>query len=111
MLRLRFTTEAQPRWKNGQPAHRTTGVDKTNSIQVAIRGARSRCRPSAGMWPPISRMNTGAVSASPIQKRRVMSESSWFGGASAVTVTGSSAMPQIGQIPGPPAGSGDAWGR
>ena len=38
----------------------------------------------AGMWPPISRTNTGRVSTRPIQNRRVMSASSWFGAASAV---------------------------
>ena len=44
---------------------------------------------------------TGSASTSPIQNRRVMSASSGFGGASAVTSSGSSAMPQIGQAPGP----------
>jgi hypothetical protein len=34
MLRWRLTTDAQPRWKNGQPAHSTTGVAKTNWIQL-----------------------------------------------------------------------------
>ena len=31
MLRLRLTTDAQPRWKIGQPAHSTTGVASANS--------------------------------------------------------------------------------
>jgi hypothetical protein len=30
MLRLWLTTDAQPRWKNGQPAHSTTGVASTS---------------------------------------------------------------------------------
>ena len=30
MLRLRWTIDAQARWKNGQPAHRTTGVESAN---------------------------------------------------------------------------------
>ena len=38
--------------------------------------------------------------ARPIQKRRCMSISSGFGGASAVIISGSSAMPHIGQVPG-----------
>ena len=101
MLRLRLTTEAQARWKNGQPAHSTTGVASTNCSQVDRRGDTRSCRPSAGMCPPISRTNTGRASARPIQKRRVMSISSRFGPASAVTSSGSSAMPQIGQLPGP----------
>jgi hypothetical protein len=37
----------------------------------------------------------------PIQKRRVKSTSSGFGPASPVAISGSSAMPQIGQFPGP----------
>jgi hypothetical protein len=28
MFRLRWTIDAQARWKNGHPAHRTTGVDR-----------------------------------------------------------------------------------
>ena len=40
-------------------------------------------------------------SATPTQNRRVMSASSGLGPVSAVTVTGSSAIPQIGQEPGP----------
>jgi hypothetical protein len=44
--------------------------------------------------------STGRVSTAPIQNRRVISRSSGLGPASAVTVRGSSAMPQIGQLPG-----------
>ena len=51
--------------------------------------------------PPISRIITGAASASPIQNRRCMSMSSAFGPTSAVVSSGSSAMPQRGQAPGP----------
>ncbi len=40
-------------------------------------------------------------SARPIHRRRVMSASSGLGPASAVAISGSSAMPQIGQEPGP----------
>src|SRR5258708_29587468 len=43
---------------------------------------------------------SGAVRARLIQKRRVMSRSSGFSSAAAVTVRGSSAMPQIGHEPG-----------
>ena len=45
--------------------------------------------------------SSGAVSARLIQKRRVMSRSSGLSSAAAVTVRGSSAMPQIGHEPGP----------
>ena len=34
------------------------------------RGGTRSCRPSAGIWPPISSTTTGSVSTSPIQKRR-----------------------------------------
>ena len=101
MFRWPERTDAQPRWKNGQPAHRTTGVARANWTQVDVAGGTRPCKPSPGMWLPISRMNTGRVSARPIQKRRVISASSSFGWASADTCTGSSAMPQIGQLPGP----------
>ena len=40
-------------------------------------------------------------SATPTQNRRVMSASSGLGPVSAVTVTGSSAIPQMGHEPGP----------
>jgi hypothetical protein len=30
MFKLRCMIDAQARWKNGHPAHRTTGVDKAN---------------------------------------------------------------------------------
>src|ERR1700722_3062180 len=53
------------------------------------------------MWPPISSKNTGTVSARPIQKRRIMSASSALASGSALTVRGSSAMPQVGELPGP----------
>ncbi len=43
---------------------------------------------------------SGAVSATLIQKRRVMSRSSGLSSLAAVTVRGSSAMPQMGHEPG-----------
>ena len=51
--------------------------------------------------PPISSTKTGTVSAVPIQRRRVMSRSSGLSPVCSVANTGSSAMPQIGQLPGP----------
>ena len=53
------------------------------------------------MWPPISRTKTGNVRTSPTQNRRVMSASSRFSPTSAVALTGSSVIPQMGQLPGP----------
>ena len=99
MLRLRLTIDAQPRSKNGHPAHRTTGVARANWIQIEMCIGTRWC--SAGIrWPPISSRNTGKASARPIQKRRVISASSGLGPASAAAISGSSAMPQIGQLPG-----------
>ena len=99
MLRLRLTTDAQPRAKNGHPAQSTTGVARSSCSQLPICCPKSMCR--LVRCPPISSARTGSVSTKPIQKRRVMSASSGFGPASAVTSNGSSAMPQIGQLPGP----------
>ena len=44
--------------------------------------------------------NSGTLSTRLIQNRRDMSTSSGLAASSAVTVRGSSAMPQIGQLPG-----------
>ena len=70
------------------------GVARTNCNQVASGPPPMRC-------PPIAMRNSGAVSASATQNRRVMSMSSTFGPASAAATSGSNAMPQIGQAPGP----------
>ena len=100
MLRLRFTRLCQPRTKNGQPAHSTTGVPSASWIQLPTCGPPTRCIIPV-RWPPISRATTGTVSTSPIQKRRVKSNNSGLGATSAVATSGSRAMPQIGQLPGP----------
>ena len=99
MFRCQVTNEVQPRWKNGQPHHSTTGVASRNStscrcLNEIICGTRP-----FHISPAIARMNTGTAKATPIQKRRVMSSSSGFS-SFAATVLGSSAMPQIGQSPG-----------
>ena len=39
MLRLRVSSDCQPRTKNGQPAHSTTGVAKANWIQLDSVGS------------------------------------------------------------------------
>src|SRR5439155_1662748 len=98
MFGLRLTIDAHPRSKKGHPPQTTTGVDKTSSIQVAAR-LESRCA-SGGAMPDMPRRRTGAVRTRLTQNRRLMAVSSGFGSSSAVTVRGSSAMPQIGQEPG-----------
>jgi hypothetical protein len=99
MLRLRFFTEAQPRTRKGQPAHRTTGVPNNICTQFDACWLRRLCR--SMRCPPISSTTTGTLSASPIQNRRLMSLSSALGPVISVATTGSSAIPQIGQLPGP----------
>ncbi|MGY4328695.1 hypothetical protein ACVWWG_003112 [Bradyrhizobium sp. LB7.2] len=99
MLRLRVSSDCQPRRKNGQPAHSTTGVAKTSWIQFDSVGSIQLCGPAR--WPPISSTTAGSASAPPIQNRRVMSASSGLGPLSRLATSGSSAMPQIGQLPGP----------
>ncbi len=49
----------------------------------------------------MTQISKGSANAVLIQKRRVMSVSSALGASSRVTCLGSSAMPQIGQSPGP----------
>ena len=101
MFGLRLTSEVQKRWKNGQPPQSTTGVASANSIQESepLFGCClcTRGRPSCGTCRAGCR---GTVSARLTQKRRVMSRSSGFSSADAVTVRGSRAMPQIGHAPG-----------
>ena len=100
MFSLIVRTEAQPRTKNGDPAHRTTGVARASWIHVEADAETASCNGSTRSRP-MPRTRTGRDRATPTQKRRVMSRSSGDGPASAVTVTGSSAMPQIGHDPGP----------
>ena len=100
MFRLRVTSDCQPRTKNGQPPHSTTGVDRTSWLQSHAVGPSAATSPGASI-SPIASARTGTVRARLTQKRRVMSTSSWFGPSSAVTSSGSSAMPHLGQLPGP----------
>src|ERR1035437_6825807 len=98
ILRLRLTTDAQPRWKIGQPPQITTGVASANSshcntvieTESGINcGARS---------DTIAITNTGKASDALTLRRRVMSCNSALSSDGALR--GSSAIPQIGQLPG-----------
>jgi hypothetical protein len=100
MLRLRVTTECQPRTKNGQPAQSTTGVASTSWAHATAACGKNRIGLIAGKSSPSIDQSSGTVSTTPIQKRRVISMSSWFSPSSAVGASGSSAIPQIGQAPG-----------
>ncbi len=100
MLSLRFTTDCQARTKNGQPPQSTVGVARMNSIHVRSR-VDATC---SNGWPGIKSLiaiaSSGMVRIALVQKRRPMSFSSGLSAASAVTVRGSRAMPQIGHVPG-----------
>src|ERR1700674_3164355 len=99
MLVLRFTTDAHPRWKNGQPPQRTTGVASSSSSHGNPQFHGDAMNACGHNMLPMAIASNGAVSPRLIQNRRVMSRSSGLS-SSAVTVRGSSAMPQIGQFPG-----------
>ena len=92
--RLPAALEERP----ARPQHDRRGEHQLHPVRSpAARSAcagRRRARPSPERRPV-------RASATPTQKRRVMSRSSGLGPLSAVTITGSSAMPQIGQAPGP----------
>src|SRR5574340_1607103 len=98
MLRLRLTSDAQPRWKIGQPPHSTTGVASANSIHCSAVIETDSDSACGSRSVPIAIPNTGKASAALVQKRRVMSFNSVL--SSVVALRGSRAMPQIGQLPG-----------
>ena len=58
----------------------------------------TRCRPN--MSAPIDSSSKGMLSTPETHSRRVKSTSSGFGASSSEGVSGSSAMPQMGQAPG-----------
>ena len=112
MFGCRVLIDAQPRSKNGQPAHHTTGVEHTRPSQlIAVIDETSMARSPtntvechAGNIPSMSaivRRNTGTPRAAAIHNRRVMSTSSGFGPSSSETVIGSRAIPHLGHAPGP----------
>ncbi len=96
MLRRRFTSDAQPRTKNGQPPQSTTGVASASWSQHAGAAMR-RAAPDISA---IASAKSGSVSTALTAKRRLMSTSSALSSSSAPSSIGSSAMPQIGQLPG-----------
>ena len=101
MFGLRFTTDAQARAKNGAPPQSTTGVASTSWSQARRRGETACWSGWPGIRSDMAIARSGTVRASPTQSRRVMSRSSGFTSSASVTIRGSSAMPQIGQAPGP----------
>ncbi len=99
MLRRRATTEAQPRTKNGHPPQTTTGVASASWTQLNDRPGKKRAIVSCPTTiSDIACASSGADRARQIQNRRLMSTSSGLI-SSPVAVTGSRAIPQIGQNP------------
>ena len=102
MFRLRLAIDCAARAKNGQPPQTTTGAASAASISGRARPwARCRTKATGSAWA-IAIAISGAVRTAAVQKRRDMSRSSGVScsAPSRVTVRGSSAMPQIGQLPG-----------
>ena len=99
MFRCRLTSEAQPRTKNGQPPHSTTGLASTNWPHVIAAGGITCISGCPGITSASITTRIGAVSTSDHVNRRVMSSSSGLR-SSSVTVRGSSAIPQMGHAPG-----------
>src|ERR1035437_6953468 len=100
MFRLRWTMDCQPLTKDGNPHQRTTGVASANSIHAQTLGENRCCIGMVGRKSETIRASIGEAKATLIHSRLVISISSGFD-SSAVTSRGSSAMPQIGQLPGP----------
>ena len=75
------------------------GISSLATRSIEEIAALTRWSPSKSV--PIVRMRRGTESTADTQKRRVKSASSGLGGVWAVITAGSSAMPQIGQAPGP----------
>src|ERR1700731_164173 len=94
---LRLRSEDQKRTKKCQPPQRTTGVARKNSI--AFRTCGARCKPSDS--PTMESSRTGSDNAALTQKRKRIESYSGSASTSAKTSIGSSAMPQMGQLPGP----------
>jgi len=101
MFELRWTTDCQPRTKKGPPPHRTTGVARMSCVDsTALAPRLANAAPNS--ISPMANTTSGTVRPRLTQKRRVMSRSSGWGPSSELSsVSGSSAMPQIGQLPGP----------
>ena len=74
---------------------------RSSSIQGSQRPGSARSTGIPGNMSAIAIARSGTVRPTLIQKRRVMLRNSGFSSSVAVIVRGSSAMPQIGQNPGP----------
>ena len=98
MLRWRVTIDVQPRRKKGHPAHSTIGAVSASCAQGLIAGGTTWM---SSISATIEIVSSGTVSAAATHVRRVKSTSSGLGASSSDGSSGSSAMPQIGQVPDP----------
>ena len=96
MLGLRLPMDCRQRTKKGHPAQSTTGALSTSSIQVraCVDKPGRRC-------PSMAKTRTIKVKGNVHQNLRVKSRNSGLSSSSSEGISGSSAMPQIGQVPGP----------
>src|SRR3972149_1055728 len=102
MFQRQRRMDCQPRWKNGRPPQSTTGVASASSTQARTLEDILRMTAPAPSIPAMPANSSGTVSAAQTQNRRVIDSSAAFGNSTAPETTrGSSAMPQIGQSPGP----------
>ena len=98
MLKWRVRKEVQPRSKNGSPAHSTIGAARTSWTHGEMARLSSR-KPNRS--PPMLMTSRGMARMPATHRRRVKSMSSGLGASFCDGASGSSAMPQIGQVPGP----------
>ena len=105
-----MTSDCQPRTKNGQPAHSTTGVASTSCIQFDSPGS-TRCRGRA-RCPPISSSDDrhGEREADPEPPRHV-DELGIGAGVGGRRCPARAPCRRSGTSPDRPAGSPDASGR
>ena len=101
MLGDRLTSDCQARTKKGRPPHSTTGDARASSTKFRIPWGSKWLIGSPGIKWPIPMTTRGRLRSAVTRKRRAMSVSSGFSSSSRLTVRGSSAIPQIGQFPGP----------
>src|ERR1700681_1028338 len=97
ILGLRFSSDIQKRSKNGAPPHTTTGVASAISIQLRVSDENG----SGNESPTMAITRNGSKKAPLAHTLRDILTYSGSARASADTSTGSRAMPQIGQEPGP----------
>lgn len=95
ILGLRVTMDFQPRAKRGAPAHKTTGKERRSCIQFSeldIKLPNKCC--------PMPRIKRSREKGRVMKNRFLKSESSVSFSNCAEGISGSNAIPQIGQVPG-----------